>query len=50
MRIGIDGNEANVGKRVGVSEYGYRLLKELAEQQALIIETPKKLAGISPRP
>jgi hypothetical protein len=27
-----------------------RRLKELAGQQALIIETQKKLAGISPRP
>lgn len=28
MLIGIDGNEANVGKRVGIGEYAFELLKE----------------------
>lgn len=28
MIIGIDGNEANVGKRVGISEYAYELLRQ----------------------
>lgn len=34
MLIGIDGNEANVKKRVGVGEYGYQLLKQLFKLQA----------------
>src|SRR5258708_11585896 len=28
MFIGVDGNEANVDKRVGIGEYAYELLKE----------------------
>ena len=28
MIIGIDGNEANVGKRVGIGEYAFELLQE----------------------
>src|SRR3989338_1347303 len=28
MLIGIDGNEANVEKRVGIGEYAYELLKQ----------------------
>lgn len=31
MIIGIDGNEANVEKRVGISEYGFELLKKFEE-------------------
>src|SRR5438034_8545773 len=31
MLIGIDGNEANVQKRVGISEYAYQLLLEFAK-------------------
>lgn len=30
MTIGIDGNEANVQKRVGISEYAYQLLEQFA--------------------
>lgn len=30
MLIGIDGNEANVRKRVGISEYAYQLLREFS--------------------
>ncbi len=31
MKIGIDGNEANVEKRVGIGEYAYELLKEFKQ-------------------
>ncbi|HSA84091.1 MAG TPA: glycosyltransferase family 1 protein [Patescibacteria group bacterium] len=31
MIIGIDGNEANVEKRVGISEYAYQLLRQFSE-------------------
>ena len=31
MIIGIDGNEANVEKRVGISEYAFQLLRQFAE-------------------
>ncbi|RJQ37936.1 glycosyltransferase family 1 protein [Candidatus Microgenomates bacterium] len=31
MIIGIDGNEANVGKRVGISEYSFELLRQFEE-------------------
>ena len=31
MIIGIDGNEANVSKRVGISEYAYQLLRQFSE-------------------
>lgn len=34
MLIGIDGNEANVEKRVGIGEYSFQLLKQLKEFQA----------------
>lgn len=30
MIIGIDGNEANLGKRVGIGEYAFELIKELS--------------------
>lgn len=33
MLIAIDGNEANVARRVGVSEYAYELLKEFSKYQ-----------------
>ncbi|MEK7518242.1 MAG: glycosyltransferase family 1 protein [Patescibacteria group bacterium] len=33
MLIGIDGNEANVEKRVGISEYAFELLREFHESQ-----------------
>ncbi len=33
MIIGIDGNEANVTKRVGISEYAFQLLQQLSELQ-----------------
>ena len=33
MIIGIDGNEANVEKKVGISEYAYQLLSEFKEFQ-----------------
>ncbi len=33
MQIGIDGNEANVDKRVGVNTYAYELLKNLRKLQ-----------------
>jgi len=31
MIIGIDGNEANVGNRVGIGEYAYQLLLEFSK-------------------
>ena len=31
MLIGIDGNEANVEKKVGVSWYAFHLLREIKE-------------------
>ncbi len=31
MIIGIDGNEANVEKRVGISEYAFQLLSQFAD-------------------
>jgi glycosyltransferase involved in cell wall biosynthesis len=34
MIIGIDGNEANVQKRVGISEYAYQLLLQFAEDRS----------------
>lgn len=34
MIIGIDGNEANIGKRVGIGEYGFQLLRQLKEFSA----------------
>ena len=34
MLIGIDGNEANVKKRVGVGEYGFQVLKHLKTQNS----------------
>lgn len=33
MIIGIDGNEANVGERVGVNEYAFQVLKNLCKLQ-----------------
>jgi glycosyltransferase involved in cell wall biosynthesis len=33
MIIGIDGNEANIGERVGVNTYGYELLKNIKKLQ-----------------
>lgn len=33
MIIGIDGNEANVKKRVGISEYAFQLLSQFAQEQ-----------------
>src|SRR4051794_196025 len=33
MIIGIDGNEANVVRRVGISEYSFELLKKFKEFQ-----------------
>ena len=33
MIIGIDGNEANVQRKVGISEYAYQLLCEFARYQ-----------------
>lgn len=33
MHIGIDGNEANVEKRVGIGEYAYQLIKHLSLYQ-----------------
>lgn len=33
MIIGIDGNEANVEKRVGISEYAFQLLRQFAESR-----------------
>jgi glycosyltransferase involved in cell wall biosynthesis len=33
MIIGIDGNEANVEKRVGIGEYAYELLRQFAERR-----------------
>ncbi|HEX8965793.1 MAG TPA: glycosyltransferase family 1 protein [Patescibacteria group bacterium] len=38
MIIGIDGNEANVEKRVGISEYAYELLVEFSKQKASHIQ------------
>jgi hypothetical protein len=35
MIIGIDGNEANVQKRVGISEYAYQLLLEFSKSSGL---------------
>lgn len=35
MLIGIDGNEANVEKRVGISEYAYQLLLQFASDTSL---------------
>ena len=35
MIIGIDGNEANVEKRVGISEYAYQLLLQFASDTSL---------------
>jgi glycosyltransferase involved in cell wall biosynthesis len=35
MIIGIDGNEANVEKRVGISEYAYQLLVQFASDTSL---------------
>lgn len=34
MIIGIDGNEANVGRRVGIGEYAYQILKEFGALQS----------------
>lgn len=33
MIIGIDGNEANVGLRVGIGEYAFELLRELSSSK-----------------
>jgi hypothetical protein len=41
MLIGIDGNEANVRKRVGVGEYAFQVLKHLKNQKP----KTKKLAS-----
>ncbi|EKD65336.1 MAG: hypothetical protein ACD_50C00116G0001, partial [uncultured bacterium] len=37
MVIGIDGNEANVDKRVGISEYSFELLRHFYENQKSIL-------------
>lgn len=36
MLIGIDGNEANVGTKVGIGEYAYQVLKHLSNFQSQI--------------
>ncbi len=33
MKIGIDGNEANIEERVGIGEYAYQVIKQLANFQ-----------------
>lgn len=38
MIIGIDGNEANVAKRVGISEYAFQLLKQFESLQLPAIQ------------
>lgn len=38
MIIGIDGNEANVSKRVGISEYAFQLLARFAQYQVSSIK------------
>jgi len=38
MRIGIDGNEANVERKVGISEFAYRLLLEFYKNQDIQFE------------
>lgn len=35
MRIGIDGNEANVEKKVGISEYAYQLLSQFYKNEKI---------------
>ena len=42
MLIGIDGNEANIEKRVGVGRYAYELLKQFYE-----LRLPAGKAGIT---
>ncbi len=46
MIIGIDGNEANVEKRVGISEYAYQLLREFSELQTSSIRQVQDLRDI----
>lgn len=43
MLIGIDGNEANQSKRVGVGEYGFQLLKHLKAQAGKLKAQSEKL-------
>ncbi len=38
MKIGIDGNEANVDKKVGIGEYAYELLVEFSKPLSSEIE------------
>jgi hypothetical protein len=35
MVIGIDGNEANIEKRVGVNEYAYQIISNLRKLQEM---------------
>src|SRR3989344_7043664 len=53
MRIGIDGNEANVTTRVGVNQYAYQLLKHInfldQENEYIIYLSSLPLADM-PRP
>jgi glycosyltransferase involved in cell wall biosynthesis len=39
MIIGIDGNEANVARRVGIGEYAYKLLKQFSNDQRSVSTT-----------
>ena len=46
MIIGIDGNEANVANKVGISEYAYELLKQFANiQYPLQLRSPRFSRG-----
>src|SRR3712207_3887365 len=46
MIIGIDGNEANVQKRVGISEYAFQLLVRFAKnQEAPVRNATQSVAG-----
>ena len=50
MIIGIDGNEANVEKRVGISEYAYQLLLQFASDTSLRYKNIKFVIYLKDKP
>lgn len=50
MKIGIDGNEANVERKVGISEFAYRLLLEFYKNETELFEIYLKDAPRSDMP
>jgi len=50
MTIGIDGNEANVDRRVGIGEYSFELLKEFQASQKAKVESQKFVIYLKEKP